>query len=136
MVRTVVVATTAVLAVLGWTVARAATRPADAYGQCRKHAVSTADIAACQQAELARLDPRLKTVLARLRANVAGVNGLGGRLDRAQASWKRFMKADCQGFAGNLFRGGTLAPVAAADCVINDTRSRIRDLQAYGKPFS
>jgi uncharacterized protein YecT (DUF1311 family) len=130
------VVTAGALAALGWTVAHAAPRPPATYEQCRKHAMSTADIAACQKAELTRLNARLKTVVARLRANVNGVNGLARRLDRAQATWKRFLKADCQGFAANIFRGGTLAPVEAADCTINDTRSRIRDLGAYGKPFS
>jgi uncharacterized protein YecT (DUF1311 family) len=136
MVRMFTVAVVAALLGLGWTVANAASRPADAYSQCRKHAMSTADIAACQRAELARLNPRLRAVFARLRANVAGTNGLGRRLDRSQAAWKRFLRADCNGFAGQIFRGGTLAPVEQADCVINDTRSRIHDLQAFGKPFS
>jgi hypothetical protein len=30
----------------------------------------------------------------------------------------------------------TVAVVAAADCVIRDTRSRIGDLRGYGKPFA
>jgi uncharacterized protein YecT (DUF1311 family) len=136
MVRTTMVLA-ALLAAVGWTVASAATRPAQTYEQCRKQAVSTADIAECQRAEMARLNPRLKSVLGKLRANVAGASpGLGRRLDRAQAAWRRFMRADCAGFAGQLFRGGTLGPVEQADCVIDDTRSRIRDLRAYGKPFS
>jgi uncharacterized protein YecT (DUF1311 family) len=56
-----------------------------------------------------------------------------GRLWKAQRAWLTYRSAACAS-AADEFAGGSLAPVAAAECQLRITRERMADLKALLSP--
>jgi len=104
----------------------------DTYSTCLKHAGSTFETDQCVATELKRLKPLLSSAYDKL-LNDRGTDARQRRLlVSSQKAWTGYMKRDCA-YAGDFFRGGTLAPVIESECRVDRERARIRDLKTLAK---
>jgi uncharacterized protein YecT (DUF1311 family) len=89
---------------------------------------STIAIEGCTEHKIVRLD---KQVMATARAVLGTMSTAAGRRDlvAAQRTWITYRKAVCTSEA-DVYSGGTLAPVAYANCEVRLDKARIADLRA------
>jgi uncharacterized protein YecT (DUF1311 family) len=106
----------------------------DTYSSCLKHAQSTFDMDQCVTNERRRLRPLLAAAYNKLLNDPAADAHHRHLLVLSERAWTTYEKRDCN-LAGDSARGGTLAPVIAGECLINRTRTRIKDLKAFAVPL-
>ena len=94
---------------------------------CLATAQSTADLDACVGRALTAQQRLLHTVYARALRSGGGDRA---QLVRSQQRWLAFRAADCA-YAESRYRGGTIAPVQRALCLLRDTADRVAALRVY-----
>lgn len=94
--------------------------PALAQADCE----TTAGARRCLAARADSAEAELRVVLDSARRMAQGP----AQLDAAQAAWRRYVEQDCRA-AADVYRGGSLAPVAALSCRVDQLRARIRHLR-------
>jgi uncharacterized protein YecT (DUF1311 family) len=95
-------------------------RPALAQDPCE----TTAGARRCLAARVDSAEIELRGVLDSARRLAQGP----ALLDSAQAAWRRYAELDCRA-AADVYRGGSLAPVVAQSCRLDQLRLRIRHLR-------
>jgi len=106
--------------------------PTASYSTCLKNAKTTVAMLTCIGAEYARVSALLNRVYLKL----LGTPGIDKqRLAAAESRWLAFRSADCQ-FAGSLHASGSLAAVDAGTCLVDQTTTRIKQLQLYQQTAS
>jgi uncharacterized protein YecT (DUF1311 family) len=101
--------------------------PSSSYASCLKHAGTTAAMLACINTEYRRVSALLTTVYRKLLAT-PGIDK--AKLAAAESRWLAFRDADCK-FAGSLNAGGSLQQVDVGTCLVDQTTTRIKQLQLY-----
>jgi uncharacterized protein YecT (DUF1311 family) len=96
------------------------------YASCLKHAGTTRAMLACIYSEYGRVGELLDRAYRQLLATV----GYKAKLATAQKRWLAFRDADCK-FAGSLNAGGSLQQVDVGTCLVDQTTSRLKELQLY-----
>ncbi len=101
---------------------------------CSQVAVSTVDILGCLQPEIDAWDTRLQSTYAQLvlvyseqDAHEDPIRALAPRLEVVQEQWRVWRGAKC-GFAYDMFRGGSLGRITAANCQLEETALRTLEL--------
>jgi uncharacterized protein YecT (DUF1311 family) len=92
------------------------------------HMNTTIGMEGCAEAKILRDDKRLNEQVAIIFGLLHGTNQ---KLDfiNAETLWLKYRGADCQSFA-NVFAGGSFAPVAYANCDVQDDVWRSADLHS------
>ncbi len=95
------------------------------YEACKARSASTVDMQTCIEVELSQQDARLnlayKDVLADLRPARAK------QLLEAQRAWLKFRDANCNFYLDP--QGGAIASVRANRCTLDQTASRVKELE-------
>jgi uncharacterized protein YecT (DUF1311 family) len=98
---------------------------------CPKHPKTTLDMEGCAEHAIVRADASInhaaRTIFAGLQDDPARQ-----RFIDAQTAWQAFRDADCAS-ESDLFEGGTLASVVAANCSSDRTAERLKELRAFVK---
>ncbi len=102
------------------------------YSTCLKNAKTTVAMLACITIEYRRVSAQLSSVYRKLRAT-PGIDKQ--KLAAAESRWIAFRDADCK-FAGSLNAGGSLQSVDVGTCLIDQTTTRIKQLQLYQQAAS
>jgi len=102
------------------------------YVPCLKNAKTTAAMLACINTEYRRVSALLTRVYRKLLAT-PGVDKQ--KLAAAESRWIAFRDADCK-FAGSLNAGGSLEAVDVGTCMVDQTTTRIKQLQLYQQAAS
>jgi uncharacterized protein YecT (DUF1311 family) len=124
-------ATTVLLAGGG---ASAAPAPRDTYSSCLKHANSTFDTDQCVAAERKRLKPLLAAAYNKLLKDPDSNARRKHLIALSEKAWTAYEKRDCA-YAGSAAQGGTLEPVIEGECLVDRTRTRIKDLKEFAVPL-
>ena len=106
----------------------------DTYSSCLKHAQSTFDMDQCVGNERKRLKPLLAAAYNKVLNAPATDTRHRHLLVLSQKAWTTYEKRDCN-LAGDSARGGTLAPILAGECLVDRTRTRIKDLKELAQPL-
>jgi uncharacterized protein YecT (DUF1311 family) len=127
-----VTATSAVLILAGGGASAAPAR--DTYSSCLKHAQSTFDMDQCVARERQRLAPLLAAAYDKLLHDPDSNAHRRHLIALSQKAWATYQKRDCN-YAGSAAQGGTLEPVIAGECLVDRTRTRIKDLKELSIPL-
>lgn len=102
------------------------------YAICLENAKTTAAMLACINTEYRRVSVLLNNVYRKL----LGTPGIDkAKLAAAESRWIAFRDADCK-FAGSLNAGGSLQSVDVGTCLVDQTTTRIKQLQLYQRAAS
>ncbi len=127
------VAGTATLALSGGG-ASAAPAPRDTYSSCLKHAQSTFDMDQCVGNERKRLKPLLAAAYNKLLKDPDSNAHRKHLIALSEKAWTTYEKRDCA-YAGSSAQGGTLEPIIEGECLVDRTRTRIKDLKNFAVPL-
>jgi uncharacterized protein YecT (DUF1311 family) len=128
-----VAATTATLILAGGG-ASAAPAPRDTYSSCLKHANSTFDMDQCVANERKRLKPLLAAAYNKLRGDPDSNAHRKHQIALSEKAWATYSKRDCA-YAGSAVQRGTLEPIIEGECLVDRTRTRIKDLKKFAVPL-
>jgi uncharacterized protein YecT (DUF1311 family) len=127
-----VTATAAALILAGGGASAAPAR--DSYSSCLKHAQSTFDMDQCVGNERKRLRPLLAAAYNKLLHDSDSNAHRRRQIALSQKAWLGYEKRDCA-YAGSAAQGGTLQPVIEGECLVDRTRTRIKDLKEFAVPL-
>ena len=125
---------TATLLLAGGGGASAAPIPRDTYSNCLTHAQSTFDMDQCVGNERKRLKPLLAAAYNKLLHDPVSNAHRKHQIALSEKAWTSYEKRDCA-YAGSAAQGGTLQPIIQGECLVDRTRTRIKDLRAFAVPL-
>ena len=99
---------------------------------CPAHPTSTVEIEGCAEHQIVALDRRINARFTAISAAAAD-ESVRQHLAEAQADWIAYRKAACTA-ESDKYVGGTLAPVAFANCEVRINHARLADLHALQGP--
>jgi uncharacterized protein YecT (DUF1311 family) len=114
--------------------ASAASAPRDTYSNCLKHAQSTFDMDQCVGNERKRLRPLLAAAYNKLLTDPDSNGHRKHQIALSEKAWATYEKRDCA-YAGGAAQGGTLQPIIEGECLVDRTRTRIKDLRGFAVPL-
>jgi len=127
-------AAAAVTLLVGGGGASAAPAPRDTYSSCLKHANSTFDMDQCVGNERKRLKPLLAAAYNKLLKDPDSNAHRKHQIALSEKAWVTYSKRDCA-YAGSSAEGGTLQPIIEGECLVDRTRTRIKDLKEFAVPL-
>ncbi|HEY7631687.1 MAG TPA: lysozyme inhibitor LprI family protein [Thermoleophilaceae bacterium] len=133
-VAALAVATTTAALILAGGGASAAPAPRDTYSSCLKHANSTFDMDQCVGNERKRLKPLLAAAYNKLLKDPDSNAHRKHQIALSEKAWVTYSKRDCA-YAGSAAEGGTLQPIIEGECLVDRTRTRIKDLKEFALPL-
>lgn len=107
--------------------------PLSAQASCYQRAQTQAELTRCAREGAADAQKRLAELMGELRTALEPEHFKS--LERVQAAWLTFARDHCR-WNGGFYEGGSMQPMAVADCMATLTEQRIDELRKYrcGRP--
>ena len=98
---------------------------------CPSNPTSTPDLEGCLEHQILRTDRTIENLNSSIFSLIGPDNvHLPRDFIAAHRAWLAYRKADCLAVS-EQYEGGTLSPVAYAECVVKRNDQRIKDLRAF-----